>query len=91
MASLGGGYSYATATISKNLSISTRNYDYTYEKNAQEVGIENNKITGSTLTKEARFVLASNGTFTTADDMRELKDESVKSTSSKETAAEGSK
>ena len=91
VASLGGGYSYATATISKNLSISTRNYDYTYEKNAQEVGIENNKITGSTLTKQANFILASNGTFTSADDMRELKDESVKSTSSKETAAEGSK
>lgn len=90
VASLGGSYNYTTATIAKNLTISTRSYEYTYEKNVAEVGTENNKITGSKLTKENNFILANNGTFTSADDMRELKDESVKS-SSKETAAEGGK
>lgn len=90
VASLGGGYNYMTATINKDLTISTRSYEYTYEKNVSEFGTENNKMIGSKLTKESSFVLASNGTFTSADDMRELKDESVKS-SSKETAAESGK
>ncbi len=98
VANLGGGYNYMTATINKDLTISTRSYEYTYEKNVNEFGMENNKMTGSKLTKEAGLVLASNGTFTTSDDMRELKDDATataagatKKVSVKETAAESGK
>ncbi len=90
VASLGGGYSYMTATINKDMTITTKSYEYTYEKSLADFGTENNKMTGSKLTKENNFILASNGTFTSADDMRELKDESIKP-SSKETAAESGK
>ena len=90
IASLGGGNSYTTATINKDLTISTRDYDYIYEKSPSDTSGEDNKKIGSKLTKEGTFVLANNGTFTTADDMRELKDDAVK-TSSKETAAETGK
>ncbi len=90
VANLGGGYSYMTATVNKDLTISTKTYEYTYEKSLADFGTENNKMTGSKLTKENNFILANNGTFTSADDMRELKDETIK-TSSKETAAETGK